>query len=51
MDLEVAGRRKATSLETGETRAGALRVLTAVARLTMVEADIEVVAEVRQGMI
>lgn len=51
MDLGVEGRRNATSLETGVTRIGALRALTAVARLTLVEVDIVVAAEVTQAMI
>lgn len=51
MDLGVEGRRKATSLETGVTRIGALRALTAVARLTLVKVDMVVATEVTQAIV
>lgn len=51
MDLGVEGRRNATSLETGVTRTGALRALTAVARLRVVEAHTVVATEVTQAML
>lgn len=50
-DLELEGRRKATSLAEGVARRGARCVLTAHKRFKLVEADTEAAEETREAMI
>ena len=50
-DLELAGRRKASSLASGVTRTGARCARTADARFTVLEADTEAVEAVKEAML